>query len=100
MPDRDAATALRPPVASASTFKQTPHFQTTMLVELESEATRFDSSLSWLLQLPITLATPAIAARPSVRPPTPGVNCRAPDQLPGSAAMVVAWVRLSEHECT
>jgi uncharacterized small protein (TIGR04563 family) len=65
LPDRDAASALRPPVTTASTFKQTLLFPAAMLVELESEATRFDSSLSWLLQLAITLAAPAIAARPS-----------------------------------
>ena len=56
LPDRDAAAARRESYPSAQNQKQTLYFPTEMLAEAEAEAARFDSSLSWLFQLAISIA--------------------------------------------
>lgn len=65
LPDRDAAAPLRTPHLDASKVMQTLIFPTEMLVEIEAEAARFDSSQSWVVQLALSLAAPAIAAMPA-----------------------------------
>jgi uncharacterized small protein (TIGR04563 family) len=62
--DRAAASALSRPLLDSHKRKQTLYFPTEMLVEMEAQAARFDSSLSWLLQLVCTLAREPLAALP------------------------------------
>lgn len=64
LPDREAAAALRTSYPSAANAPQTLYFPTEILAEAEAQASRFDSSLSWLFQLAIAIATPAITALP------------------------------------
>jgi uncharacterized small protein (TIGR04563 family) len=65
LPDREAAAALRVSYPSAANTPQTLYVPTEMVVEAEAQAARFDSSLSWLFQLALALATPAITALPA-----------------------------------
>jgi len=65
-PDRDAAQALRSDYVDATKRRQTLYYPGEMLVEMEAEATRFDSSMSWVVQLAFEIARPAIAALPDV----------------------------------
>jgi len=62
LPDRDAAAALREAHPGATVAMQTLYFPSALLVEAEAEAARFDVSLSWLFQLALSLARPAITA--------------------------------------
>jgi len=63
-PDRDAAAALRSEPVVSTKRRQTLYYPGEMLVEMEAEATRFDSSMSWVMQLALELSRPAIAALP------------------------------------
>jgi uncharacterized small protein (TIGR04563 family) len=56
LPDREAATPLRQSHPVAGTSAQTLYFPTGILVEAEAQAARFDSSLSWLFQLAVSIA--------------------------------------------
>ncbi|MBZ0239020.1 MAG: hypothetical protein K8M05_42310 [Deltaproteobacteria bacterium] len=62
LPDRDAAAPLRQSYPSAANAKQTLYFPAELLVEAEAAAARFDTSLSWVFQLALSIAAPALRA--------------------------------------
>jgi uncharacterized small protein (TIGR04563 family) len=61
-PDRAAAAALRSgPPGSSRPQAQTLYYPGPMLVEMQAEATRFDSSMSWVVQLAFDVARNELA---------------------------------------
>lgn len=63
--DREQASKLQVAYPGADKRKQTLYFPGAMLVEIEAQATRFDSSQSWVVQLACAIASQSIAVLPA-----------------------------------
>ncbi len=67
--DREAAEKLRPlsmPAASTEERKQSLYFPMEMLAEMEESSKRFESSISWAVQLAYSIARTEVRALPAV----------------------------------